>query len=77
MRLAETLGALAEARAYVAQSKQWLSQQRAIIEDLESADADPVDEVIYLESLEKMHAQNVEYLVRLEHKVLLLVTPED
>jgi hypothetical protein len=49
----------------------------AIIEDLESADADPVDEISYLESLEKMHTQNVEYLLRLERTVLLLVTPED
>ena len=39
MRLAETLGALSEARAYALQSERWVAEQRAIIEDLELADA--------------------------------------
>lgn len=77
LRLAETLGALSEARAYVIQSERWVSEQSAIIEELEGAGADTLDAILYLETLEKMHADNVEYLMRLERKVLLLVSPED
>ena len=77
MRLAETLGALSEARDYALQSERWVAEQRSIIEDLELADGDTAEEIVYLETLEKMHAENVEYLMRLERKVLLLVKPED
>ena len=59
------------------QSKQWVSEQSAVIEELESGGADTLDAILYLETLEKMHSQNIEYLMRLERKVLLLVRPED
>jgi hypothetical protein len=77
LRLAEILGALCEARAYVSQSEQWVSEQSAIIGELESSGADTLDAILYLEALETMHEQNIDYLTRLERKVLLLVSPED
>ena len=70
LRLAETLEALSEARAYMIRSKRWVGEQSAIIEELEDAGADTLDAILYLETLEKMHADNVEYLMRLERKVL-------
>jgi hypothetical protein len=61
----------------VIQSEQWVSEQSAIIEELESGDADTLDAILYLEALETMHAQNIDYLTRLDRKALLLVSPED
>jgi hypothetical protein len=77
LRLAEILGALSEARAYAIQSEQWVSEQNAIIEELESSGADTLDAILYFEALKTMHAQNIDYLTTLERKLLLLVSPAD
>jgi hypothetical protein len=54
MSLVETLKLLSRARQYVEQGEECVLRQRAIVELLELRGRDPLDAILFLETLEEM-----------------------
>jgi len=76
MLLTETLGLLTQARELVTEGERCVSEQRAIIDTLEHEGYDPTDAVDYLDVLERVQANYVSHMEKLERQVLLLVRPD-
>ena len=77
MELVETLELLSRARRYVSEGQRCISRQRKIVDALEERGHDFIEAIIFLEQLEDMQSQYIDYCDRLERKVLLLVVPEE
>jgi hypothetical protein len=75
MSLVETLNLLSRARQYVEQGEECVLRQRAIVELLELRGRDPLDAILFLETLEEMQDAYVAHMDNLERKVLTLVKP--
>jgi hypothetical protein len=76
MILVETLKLLSKARQYVEEGEQCLLRQREIVDLLEERGRDPLDAILFLETLEEMQAAYIAHMDSLERKVLTLVRPE-
>jgi hypothetical protein len=74
MSLVETLELLSKARRYVEQGEQCVLHQREIVDLLEQRGRDPLEAILFLETLEEM--QDVAHMDNLERKVMTLVRPE-
>jgi hypothetical protein len=76
MSLVETLELLSKARQYVEQGEQCVLHQREIVDLLEQRGSDPLEAILFLETLEAMQDAYVVHMNNLERKVLTLVRPE-
>ena len=76
MSLVETLELLVKAREYVAEGEEWLVDQRNIVDRLERRGQDPLDAILFLETLEDVQEEYVAHRDRLERQVMRLVRPE-
>jgi hypothetical protein len=76
MRLVETLELLSKARQYVEQGAQCVLYQREIVDGLERQGCDPLEAILFLETLEEMQDAYVAHLDTLERKVMAIVRPE-
>ena len=76
MSLVQTLELLDKAREYVDQGKEYLVDQRKIVERLERRGQDPLDAILLLEDLEEVQEEYVAHRDRLERQVMRLVRPE-
>jgi hypothetical protein len=76
MILVETLELLSKARQYVEQGEQCMLHQREIVDLLELRGGDPLDAMLFLETLEDMQDAYVAHRDNLERKVMALVRPE-
>ena len=73
MRLVETLEMLSQARRYVAEGEEFLSEQRQIVDILERRGRDPLEAILVLEQLEGMQDEYVAHLDRLNQHVMGLL----
>ena len=64
MSLVETLNLLSRARQYVEQGEECVLRQRAIVELLELRGRDPLDAILFLETLEEMQDAYVAHMGR-------------
>ena len=76
MSLVETLELLVKAREYVAEGEECLVDQRNIVDRLERRGLDPLDAILFLETLEDVQGEYVAHRDRLERQVMRLVRPE-
>ena len=76
MSLVETLELLVKAREYVAEGEECLVDQRNIVDRLERRGQDPLDAILFLETLEDVQEEYVAHRDRLERQVMKLVRPE-
>jgi hypothetical protein len=76
MSLVETLELLSKARRYVKQGEQCVLHQRKIIDGLERRGGDPLEAILFLETLEEMQDAYLAHMDNLERKVMTLVRPE-
>jgi hypothetical protein len=76
MNLVETLQLLSKARRYVEQGEQCVLHQREIVDLLEQRGRDPLEAILFLETLEEMQDTYVAHMDNLERKVMTLVRPE-
>ena len=76
MSLVETLELLVKAREYVAEGEECLVDQRNIVDRLERRGQDPLDAILFLETLEDVQEEYVAHRDRLERQVMKLVGPE-
>ena len=76
MSLVETLEWLVKAREYVAEGEECLVDQRNIVDRLERRGQDPLDAILFLETLEDVQEEYVAHRDRLERQVMRLVRPE-
>ena len=76
MSLVETLELLVKAREYVAEGEECLVDQRNIVARLERRGQDPLDAILFLETLEDVQEEYVAHRDRLERQVMRLVRPE-
>ena len=77
MSLVETLELLVKAREYVAEGEECLVDQRNIVDRLERRGQDPLDAILFLETLEDVQEEYVAHRDRLERQVMRLVRPEE
>jgi len=70
MRLVETLEMLSQARRYVAEGEEFLSEQRQIVDILVRRGRDPLEAILVLEQLEGMQDEYVSHLDRLNQRVM-------
>ena len=76
MSLVETLELLVKAREYVAEGEECLVDQRNIVDRSERRGQDPLDAILFLETLEDVQEEYVAHRDRLERQVMRLVRPE-
>jgi peptide deformylase len=76
MSLVQTLELLSKARGYVERGEQCVLHQREIVDLLEQHGRDPLEAILFLETLEEMQAAYVAHMDSLERKVMTLVKPE-
>jgi hypothetical protein len=76
MSLVETLELLSKARQYVEQGEQCVLNQREIVDLLEQRGRDPLEAILFLETLEEMQDAYIAHMDNLERKVMTLVRPE-
>ena len=76
MSLVETLELLSKARGYVEQGEQCVLRQREIVDLLEQRGRDPLEAILFLETLEEMQDAYIAHMDNLERKVMTLVRPE-
>jgi hypothetical protein len=76
MSLVETLELLVKAREYVAEGAECLVDQRNIVDRLERRGQNPLDAILFLETLDDVQEEYVAHRDRLERQVMRLVGPE-
>jgi hypothetical protein len=70
MRLVETLEMLSQARRYVAEGEEFVTEQRRIVDRLEQRGRDPLEAILALEQLEGMQDEYIAHLDRLNQQVM-------